>query len=121
MTIERALVGLGDEKVDVRVARLAAQQWNVVDSADLEACGLSPTVIATRVAHGRLFGIHRGVYAVIPNLTVRGILLAAVRACGTGAVGNRSALRTHSPDGRARTRMERHRPDDRSGTRTPRV
>jgi very-short-patch-repair endonuclease len=58
----------------------------VVDTADLRACGLTPNAIATRVANGRLFRVHRGVYAVIPNLTVRGLLLAAVRACGEGAM-----------------------------------
>jgi very-short-patch-repair endonuclease len=58
------------------LARLAAGQWSVLDTDDLYACGLTPNAIATRVANGRLFRVHRGVYAVIPNLTVRGLLLA---------------------------------------------
>ena len=38
------------------------------------------------MANGRLFRLYRGVYAVIPNLTVEGVFLAAVLACGPGAV-----------------------------------
>jgi predicted transcriptional regulator of viral defense system len=68
------------------VARLAAEQWSVLALADLQACGLSADEITTRVENGRLFRIHRGVYAVIPNLTVEGVFLAAVLACGPGAV-----------------------------------
>ncbi len=44
-------------------------------------------MIETRVAAGRLHPIHRGVYAVgHPNLTREGWFLAAVKACGPGAV-----------------------------------
>jgi hypothetical protein len=74
------------DHADVRLSRLAAAQRSVVDAADLRACGLSRDAIATRVANGRLFRLHRGVYSVIPNLTVRGLFLAAVKACGAGAV-----------------------------------
>jgi very-short-patch-repair endonuclease len=58
----------------------------VVDVADLRRCGLSADAIAWRVANGRLFPKYRGVYGVIPNLTVEGEFLAAVLACGPGAV-----------------------------------
>jgi very-short-patch-repair endonuclease len=74
------------DNVDLLVARLAAMQWSVVDVTDLRRCGLSATAIAWRVANGRLFKLHRGVYSVIPNLTVEGLFLAAVKACGLGAV-----------------------------------
>ena len=61
------------DKVDARCARLAAEQWSVLDVADLRACGLS--------ARGHLHGAsptaassrsYRGVYGVIPNLTLEG-------------------------------------------------
>ena len=58
----------------------------MVDVADLTACGLSADAIATRVANGRLFRVYRGVYGVIPNLTLEGQFLAAVKACGPDAV-----------------------------------
>jgi very-short-patch-repair endonuclease len=49
--------------------------------------GLSPSAIKRRVQAGRLHRIHRGVYAVgNPNLTREGRWLAAVLACGKGAV-----------------------------------
>jgi very-short-patch-repair endonuclease len=86
MAVESRVLRAGPDKVDVRLARLAAIQWSVVDTADLRACGLSADAIATRVANGRLFRVHRGVYAVIPNVTVEGVFLAAVKACGPGAV-----------------------------------
>jgi hypothetical protein len=72
---------------DVRVARVAAEQWGVLSLDELFACGLSPSAVATRVRNGRLHPIHRGVYAVghrKPPLDGR--FLAAVKACGAGAV-----------------------------------
>lgn len=74
------------DAVDARVAQLAAEQWSVVDVRDLRRCGLSATAIAWRVASGRLFVQHRGVYSVIPNLPLEGQFLAAVKACGRDAV-----------------------------------
>src|SRR5262245_51704145 len=75
------------DKVDVRIARMAARQWSVLDLADLAACGLSRQAVGKRVRAGRLFTIHRGVYAVgHPNLALEGRFLAAVKACGPGAV-----------------------------------
>jgi very-short-patch-repair endonuclease len=74
------------DTVDVRMARLAATQWSVVSVEDLRRCGMSDAAIAWRVATGRLFVVHRGVYSVIPNLTLEGQFLAAVKACGPEAV-----------------------------------
>jgi very-short-patch-repair endonuclease len=65
---------------------LAAGQWSVVHIADLRRCGLSANQVTQRVANGHLFPKYRGVYSVIPNLTVEGEFLAAVLACGPGAV-----------------------------------
>jgi very-short-patch-repair endonuclease len=74
------------DKVDVRAAQLAAEQWSVLDVTDLRRCGLSADAIAWRAANGRLFAKYRGVYSVIPNLSLEGEFLAAVKACGPDAV-----------------------------------
>jgi very-short-patch-repair endonuclease len=59
----------------------------VVSIDDLRACGLSRDAVLHRVQAGRLHRIHRGVYAVgHPNLAPEGRFLAAVKACGPGAV-----------------------------------
>lgn len=73
--------------VDKLIARVAAEQWGVVAMDDLREIGLSRQRIAKRVAAGRLFPIHRGVWAVgHPRLSLEGRFYAAVRACGAGAV-----------------------------------
>ena len=72
---------------DVRAARLAARQHGVVSTADLLACGLDHDAISVRVRNGRLHPLHRSVYAVgHANVTRDGCYLAAVKACGEGAV-----------------------------------
>lgn len=66
---------------------MAAEQWGVLTSQELAACGLGPNAIARRVHAGHLHRLYRGVYAVgHPNLTLEGRYLAAVKACGPGAV-----------------------------------
>ena len=59
----------------------------------LRLAGLSGSAIGRRVAAGRLHRVHRGVYAVgHPGLGAEGEWLAAVLACGDGAVlSHRSA------------------------------
>jgi very-short-patch-repair endonuclease len=78
---------------DARLAALARRQHGVVSLAQLLDLGLSLKGIAERVRTGRLHRIHRGVYAVSPApLRVEGYWLAAVLACGPGAVlSHRSA------------------------------
>jgi hypothetical protein len=73
-------------KPDGRCALLAAEQWSVLDTTDLRRCGLSANQVAWRVANGRQFPKYRGICSVIPNLTLEGEFLAAVKACGPGAV-----------------------------------
>jgi very-short-patch-repair endonuclease len=72
------------------IASLARRQYGVVSSRQLD---LSANAIATRTASGRLFRIHRGVYAVGHlGLGQEARWLAAVLACGDGAVlSHRSA------------------------------
>ena len=72
---------------DVLVARRAAEQWGVLSLAELRACGLTRDGVWVRVRNGRLHPMHRGVYAVgHGNPPLEGCFLAAVKACGQGAV-----------------------------------
>jgi very-short-patch-repair endonuclease len=78
---------------DAAIARIAAKQHGVVTAAQLRAVGLLPSRVADRLTAGRLHRIHRGVYAVgHPNISYAGRWMAAVLACGEGAVlSHRSA------------------------------
>jgi very-short-patch-repair endonuclease len=78
---------------DAAIARIAAKQHGVVTAAQLRAVGLLPSRVADRLTAGRLHRIHRGVYAVgHPNISNEGRWMAAVLACGEGAVlSHRSA------------------------------
>jgi very-short-patch-repair endonuclease len=72
---------------DVQVAVLATRQHGVVAHHQLREIGMSAEAIKRRVAGGRLHPVHRGVYAVgHERLSANGILIAAVLACGPGAV-----------------------------------
>jgi very-short-patch-repair endonuclease len=76
-----------DNRVDVRVARRAADEWGVLSVDELYACGLTHDGVWVRVRNGRLHKLYRGVYAVgHPNLPLEGRFLAAVKACGPNAV-----------------------------------
>ena len=69
------------------MARAAALQHGVLSVDELRACGLSMDAISVRVNNGRLHPMHRRVYAVgHANPTRDGWMLAAVKACGCGAV-----------------------------------
>jgi hypothetical protein len=78
---------------DALVARIAARQHGVVSARQLFRCGLTRKAISRRVRAGRLFPIHRGVYAVgHPGLAHRGRWKAATLALGPWAVlSHRSA------------------------------
>ena len=78
---------LDNRRADVAVAALAAPQWGVVDIAQLRACGLNDVDVALRVERGSLHPKHRGVYAVGHEyLPLQGRFLAALLACGDGAL-----------------------------------
>lgn len=69
------------------LARLAAQQYGVVSHEQLLALGLGAHGITERLGTGRLHRVHRGVYSVgHPVLRREAVWLAAVLACGAGAV-----------------------------------
>lgn len=66
---------------------VAARQFGVVRKDQVEACGLDRGGLEHRLATGRLQRLWRGVYAFgHQELTRQGHLIAAVFACGPGAV-----------------------------------
>jgi predicted transcriptional regulator of viral defense system len=88
--------GFPDTPPDRRVAELAARQWGVVSLAHLRAAGLSDDAVQRRVGAGRLHRLHQGVYAVGHTVLKReGRWLAAVLACGEGAVLSHRSAAAH--------------------------
>jgi Transcriptional regulator, AbiEi antitoxin/Protein of unknown function (DUF559) len=82
-----SLYGYETYTPDQRVAQIAADEWGVLSLAELEACGLTRKDVTSRATEGRMHRVHRGVYAIgHAGLTMRGRFLAAVKACGDGAV-----------------------------------
>ena len=66
--------------------KLVAAQHGVVSRQQLLELGYSAVAIKHRVATGRLWPVHGGVYAVgRPDLTREGTWMAAVLSCGTDA------------------------------------
>ena len=78
---------------EIALAGLAERQWGVVSLAQLRALGIEYGAVKHRVRVGRLHRVHHGVYSVGHRaLRVEGRRLAAVLACGPGAVlSHRSA------------------------------
>jgi predicted transcriptional regulator of viral defense system len=79
--------------IDEVIAVLAERQHGVVARRQLVALGLGSRAIDHRLECGRLHLLHRGVYSVGHRvLSQRGRWMAAVLACGAGAVlSHRSA------------------------------
>ena len=78
---------VSDTPRDLALAQLADAQHGIVAARQLAAIGLDKDAVARRAHVGRLRPIHRAVYAVgHTSLTVPGRYLAAVLACGDGAV-----------------------------------
>ena len=75
------------------MAALAARQHGVVSVEQLRTLGLDKHWVRRRAAHGVLHPVHRGVYSVgVPRLAWLGGYMAAVLACGPGALlSHRSA------------------------------
>jgi hypothetical protein len=78
------------------LAELATRQWGVVSVGQLRALGFGRAAVTRRVHAGRLHRIHRGVYAVGHTRLGRdGRRLAAVLACGEGAVLSHTSAASH--------------------------
>jgi very-short-patch-repair endonuclease len=79
--------------VDARIGELAGRQHGVVARRQLEKLGVGKGSIEKRVRMGRLYRLHRGVYAVGHRVLSREARsMAAVLACGPAAVlSHRSA------------------------------
>jgi hypothetical protein len=78
------------------VADVAARQWGVVDRGQLLALGVSRGALEHWLAVGRLHRVYRGVYAVgHARLGREGRWLAAVLACGDGAVLSHRSAAAH--------------------------
>jgi len=72
---------------DRTIARLATRSHGIVTRAELLRAGITDAEIKHRLSSGALFPEHRGVYRVghrAPSVEAR--YLAAVRACGDGAL-----------------------------------
>jgi hypothetical protein len=110
----------GQRAVDLRrelpreaaIVAFAQSRHGVVTTAELAAFGLGRAAVARRAREGRLFRVHRGVYAVgRPDLSPPGRRLAAVLACGSPAVlSHRSAAVQHGLLADGGTRIDVTRP-----------
>jgi very-short-patch-repair endonuclease len=77
---------------DELIGDLAGRQHGVVSLAQLRALGLTRHRVEARIAARRLRRLHRGVYAVGHDaLTWSAHLIAAVFACGAGALASHRA------------------------------
>src|SRR5919109_926282 len=87
LTSEESAAPGGAVPLDLEAARVAAGQFGVITHAQLVSCGLSRDRIAQRVKSAHLQRLWRGVYSFgHKELTREGRLIAAVLACGPGAV-----------------------------------
>ncbi|MDO8188193.1 type IV toxin-antitoxin system AbiEi family antitoxin domain-containing protein [Conexibacter sp. JD483] len=82
---------------DAVLAELAERQCGVVSRRQLEAAGLTPSMLRVRLERGTLVKLNRGVYAVgHRRLNPRGVRIAALFAAGPGAVlSHRDAAGVH--------------------------
>jgi hypothetical protein len=84
--------------LDAALAAIANEQHGPFGLDQLRELGLGARGVQKRVAAGRLHRIHHAVYSLVPRelLTWEGLYMAAVIACGPGAViSHRSAARLH--------------------------
>jgi very-short-patch-repair endonuclease len=75
-----------------QVWELVRQQHGVISREQLRRLGFTDDAIKHRIAIGRLHRVRRGVFAVgFPDLTPNGRWMAAVLACGDGALLSHSS------------------------------
>ena len=79
-----------------KVAEVADGQWGVIALEQLRACGVGKGAVEKAVRAGRLHRLYRGVYAVgRASLRREARRLAAVLACGEGAVLSHRSAAAH--------------------------
>lgn len=82
--------------VDWEIARIARRQHGIVTTAQLIGVGLTKAAVSQRAGRGRLHRLHQGVYAVGHHaLSDEARWMAAVLACGKGAVLSHGAAAAH--------------------------
>jgi len=94
---------------DAALAALASVQHAVFEVGQLRDLGLTAAGIRKRAATNRLHRMYRGVYSLVPPqlLSRKGHWMAAVLACGPGAVlSHRSAAALHGLRGTNRERID---------------
>jgi hypothetical protein len=83
------------QTIDAAIAAISLRQNGNITSEQLHALGLDDSAIQRRVRAGRLFRVHRGVYAVgRPPANSVERAAAAVLACGTGAALSHASAMT---------------------------
>jgi very-short-patch-repair endonuclease len=83
-------------QVNSEIRRFAREQYGIVTTRQLVAAGLSRAAIAKRVQAGRLYPVYRGVYSVgHDGLGEESRWMAAVLACGSGAVLSHGCAAVH--------------------------
>jgi very-short-patch-repair endonuclease len=89
--------GKGDPpELETRLAALAGRQYGVVTRKQLRCLGVGETGIEERLRTKRLHRLHRGVYSVGHRvLRSEAYRMAAVLACGPGAVLSHLAAAAH--------------------------
>lgn len=89
------MVGKGDS-TDIAIGRIARDQHGIVTTRQLLAAGLSSAAISKRVRSGKLYRVHQGVYSVgHDGLSEPERWMAAVLACGAGAVLSHGSAAVH--------------------------
>jgi very-short-patch-repair endonuclease len=89
------MVGKGDP-ADLAINLFAREQHGIVTTKQLVAAGLTRAAISKRVRGGRLYRVHQGVYSVgHSGLSLEASWMAAVLACGSGAVLSHGSAAVH--------------------------
>ena len=101
-------VGENSGRGDQALAALAARQHGLVSRGQLRELGYGTAAIRYRASVGRLHAVHTGVFTVgHPELTVLGRYMAAILACGDGALlSHHSAARFLGLLSSGRTRID---------------
>jgi predicted transcriptional regulator of viral defense system len=85
--VDKSSLRLRPRRWDLEIAWIANRQHGLISLEQLEGMGMDRRTVAARERSGRLHRIHRGVYSVgHVSSTPEATFLAAVLACGPGAV-----------------------------------